>query len=134
MFSEGETSMLLFSNIVAFSTFPPADLHGLATLRARRDPHDGDAPMSRINNVDPVFDASQWLNRKASAQALKGAEARKTSGRRRMVDPATCERDYSPEEIEFMQAIQAYKLSSGRMFPTWSEVLEVLGGLGYEKA
>ena len=27
-----------------------------------------------------------------------------------------------------------YKHSSGRMFPTWSEVLEVLRGLGYEKA
>ena len=26
-----------------------------------------------------------------------------------------------------------YKQSSGRMFPTWSEVLEVLRDLGYEK-
>ena len=26
-----------------------------------------------------------------------------------------------------------YKLKSGRMFPTWSEVLEVLRNLGYEK-
>jgi hypothetical protein len=26
-----------------------------------------------------------------------------------------------------------YKQRSGRMFPTWSEVLEVLRGLGYEK-
>jgi hypothetical protein len=26
-----------------------------------------------------------------------------------------------------------YKHSSGRMFPTWSEVLEVLRSLGYEK-
>ena len=37
-------------------------------------------------------------------------------------------------ELEFMQAMQAYKLSSGRMFPTWSEVLEVLRSLGYQKA
>jgi hypothetical protein len=29
--------------------------------------------------------------------------------------------------------MQAYKQSSGRMFPTWSEVLEVLQGLGYQK-
>ena len=33
-----------------------------------------------------------------------------------------------------MQAMQDYKQSSGRMFPTWSEVLEVLRGLGYEKS
>jgi hypothetical protein len=32
-----------------------------------------------------------------------------------------------------MQAMKAYKESSGRMFPTWSEVLEVLRSLGYEK-
>jgi hypothetical protein len=50
-----------------------------------------------------------------------------------MVDPATCDREYSPEELEFMQAMHAYKQSSGRMFPTWSEVLEVLRALGYEK-
>ncbi|HEU5117787.1 MAG TPA: hypothetical protein VFT74_14265 [Isosphaeraceae bacterium] len=51
-----------------------------------------------------------------------------------MVDPATCDRAYSPEEWEFLQAIEAYKHSSGRMFPTWSEVLEVLVSLGYEKS
>jgi hypothetical protein len=32
-----------------------------------------------------------------------------------------------------MMAMNHYKRSSGRMFPTWSEVLEVLRGLGYEK-
>ena len=36
-------------------------------------------------------------------------------------------------EREFMQAMHDYKHSSGRMFPTWSEVLEVLRDLGYEK-
>ena len=33
-----------------------------------------------------------------------------------------------------MRAMQEYKAKSGRMFPTWSEVLEVLRALGYEKA
>ena len=32
-----------------------------------------------------------------------------------------------------MRAMQRYKQTSGRMFPTWSEVLEVLKSLGYEK-
>jgi hypothetical protein len=84
--------------------------------------------------AEPALEASQWTNRKASAQATRAAQVRNTSGRRRLVDPTTCERDYSTTEIEFMQAMQAYKLSSGRMFPTWSEVLEVLRALGYEKA
>ena len=30
-------------------------------------------------------------------------------------------------------AMNDYKQKSGRMFPTWSEVLEVLRALGYEK-
>jgi hypothetical protein len=74
-----------------------------------------------------------WTNKRASAQALRAAEARQESGRRRFVDPTTCERDYSQAEIEFMKAMQEYKKQSGRMFPTWSEVLEVLCGMGYEK-
>ncbi len=53
--------------------------------------------------------------------------------RRRQIDPTTCERDYTPEEIEFMSALDAYKRSSGRMFPTCSEVLEVIKSLGYAR-
>lgn len=53
--------------------------------------------------------------------------------RRRQIDPTTCERDYSDQEIEFMQAMDAYKRSSGRMFPTCSEILEVLRDLGYQQ-
>lgn len=51
--------------------------------------------------------------------------------RRRQIDPTTCERDYSNDEIEFMQAMDAYKRAAGRMFPTCSEVLEVVRSLGY---
>jgi hypothetical protein len=68
-----------------------------------------------------------------TARATRAATARNVSGRRRYVDPTTCERDYSVAELEFMQAMQEYKRTSGRMFPTWSEVLEVLRGLGYDK-
>ncbi|MEO8496955.1 MAG: hypothetical protein ABI614_17940, partial [Planctomycetota bacterium] len=41
--------------------------------------------------------------------------------------------DYTDQEIEFMQAMDAYKRSSGRMFPTCSEILEVLRDLGYQQ-
>jgi len=73
-------------------------------------------------------------DRKVSERATRASRARHASTRRHKIDPTTCERDYSADEIEFMQAIQAYKESSGRMYPTWSEVLEVLQGLGYEKS
>jgi hypothetical protein len=39
----------------------------------------------------------------------------------------------SEAEDEFQRAMQEYKQTSGRMFPTWSEVLEVLNSLGYQK-
>jgi hypothetical protein len=58
-------------------------------------------------------------------------ERRAKVPRRRQIDPTTCERDYSGDEIEFMQALDAYKRANGRMFPTCSEILEVIRGLGY---
>jgi hypothetical protein len=60
-------------------------------------------------------------------------ERREKVSRRRQIDPTTCERDYTDAEVEFMHALDQYKRSSGRMFPTCSEVLEVLRDLGYEK-
>jgi hypothetical protein len=43
------------------------------------------------------------------------------------------EDDLPPDVREFARALQEYKEASGRMFPTWSEVLEVLLDLGYRK-
>ena len=38
-----------------------------------------------------------------------------------------------PEVIEFITAIDDYKRLHRRPFPTWSEVLEILKGLGYDR-
>lgn len=81
--------------------------------------------------TDEIFDKVHATP--ASQRARHASLARRNSGRRRLVDPTTCDRDYSPAELEFLQAVQQYKQQSGRMFPTWSEVLEVLQGLGYQK-
>jgi hypothetical protein len=77
---------------------------------------------------------SAWSNPSRVPRSVRTSRARNESGQRRLVDPTTCERDYSAAEMEFMQAIQVYKHQSGRMFPTWSEVLEVLRSLGYQKS
>lgn len=58
---------------------------------------------------------------------------RRKANRRRHIDPTTCERDYSNQEVEFMRAMDDYKRKAGRMFPTCSEVLEVLRDLGYHQ-
>ncbi len=82
--------------------------------------------------------SSDRRNNECRNQSVPVADQRRVSERRkvqrrRQIDPTTCERDYSAEEIEFMQAMDAYKRTSGRMFPTCSEILEVIRGLGYGK-
>jgi len=66
-------------------------------------------------------------------RASNAAEKRRTSERRRLIDPTTCERDYNDEETEFMKAMDRYKRENRRPFPTWSEVLEVMRSLGYRR-
>ena len=70
---------------------------------------------------------------KTDADRRIGQDRRQKVERRRQIDPTTCERDYTQAEIEFMTAMDKYRRESGRPFPTWSEVLEVLLSLGYEK-
>lgn len=72
------------------------------------------------------------VDTRTEEQQATGGERRKVE-RRRQIDPTTCERDYSDEEIDFMGAMDVYKRRSGRQFPTWSEVLEVLRAMGYRK-
>ena len=73
----------------------------------------------------------------AAAADYAGPERRKAPRRkverRRQIDPTTCERDYTNDEIEFMKAMDQYKRDNRRPFPTWSEVLEVLHSLGYRR-
>lgn len=69
----------------------------------------------------------------AAVAERRPVERRAKVNRRRQIDPTTCERDYTIEEVEFMTAMDEYKRRNGRMFPTCSEVLEVIRSLGYEK-
>lgn len=46
---------------------------------------------------------------------------------------APMEHDLGPEEMEFIAALDRFKLEHGRPFPTWSEVLTVIRALGYRK-
>ena len=62
-----------------------------------------------------------------------GKDRRNQGERRRQIDPTTCERDYTDDEIQFMRAMDQYKRDNRRPFPTWSEVLEVLKALGYKR-
>lgn len=81
-----------------------------------------------------TMDRRREDRRSDETQAVDSAATqapRRKKQRRRHIDPTTCERDYSNQEIEFMRAMDDYKRDSGRMFPTCSEVLEVIRKLGY---
>ncbi len=85
-----------------------------------------------------VQDRRKAVDRRHEGTSHFDGEERRTSSRRqverrRQIDPTTCERDYQPAEVEFMKAMDDYKRRSGRQFPTWSEVLEVIRDLGYRK-
>ena len=66
-------------------------------------------------------------------RANNAAEKRRTSERRRLIDPTTCERDYTDDETIFMQSMDRYKRENRRPFPSWTEVLDVARTLGYRK-
>jgi hypothetical protein len=70
---------------------------------------------------------------RTGARGACAGPARHPTGRREYVDPAACEEDFAAAVEEFQQAMEQYKRWSGRLFPTWCEVLEVLERLGYRK-
>ena len=39
----------------------------------------------------------------------------------------------TPEQFEFVMAIDEYKKVNGRPFPSWTEILDVVKALGYRK-
>jgi hypothetical protein len=67
-------------------------------------------------------------------RAATGLERRRGPGRRRSDDRKAAEEgEMTAEQFEFCMAIQTYKKVNKKMYPTWTEVLEVVRQLGYRK-
>jgi hypothetical protein len=63
-----------------------------------------------------------------------GLERRRGPGRRRSDDRKAAEEgEMTAEQFEFCMAIEMYKKVNKRLYPTWTEVLEVVQQLGYRK-
>ncbi|GBD37244.1 hypothetical protein HRbin36_02374 [bacterium HR36] len=91
------------------------------------------AEKSQVSSTSAKGEKRQIERRHRNIPVAVERRGAKRHDRRRQVDPTTCERDYTAEEIEFMRAMDHYKRVNRRPFPTWSEVLEVLLALGYRK-
>ncbi len=89
-----------------------------------------EVPVDRRGTSERRAGSDRRLESNPVASERRTGERRKVQ-RRRQIDPTTCERDYTNDEIEFMQALDAYKRANGRMFPTCSEILEVVRDMGY---
>ena len=63
-----------------------------------------------------------------------GLERRRGAGIRREEDRRSAEEgEMTQEQFEFIRAVEVYKRVNNKMFPTWTEVLEVMLQLGYRK-
>lgn len=63
-----------------------------------------------------------------------GLERRRGPGRRRSDERKSAEEgEMNTEQFEFVMAIETYKKLNRRMYPTWTEILEIVRQLGYRK-
>jgi hypothetical protein len=60
-------------------------------------------------------------------------ERRARKDRRRRIDPTTFDKQYTDDEMEFMNAMQRFKEMSGKSFPTYRDVIRVVVDLGYRR-
>jgi hypothetical protein len=60
-------------------------------------------------------------------------ERRARKARRRRIDPTTFEKQYTDDEMEFMNAMQRFKVQMGKTFPSHRDVLHVAVSIGYRK-
>ena len=63
-----------------------------------------------------------------------GLERRRGPGRRRSDERKSAEEgEMNIEQFEFVMAIETYKRLNRRLYPTWTEILEIVRQLGYRK-
>jgi hypothetical protein len=99
-----------------FSAYPENTLfHDRRTGRERRGPGEGPGK-PRPDGTAPTRPVPE---RRARAE------------RRKRIDPTTFEKQYTEEEIEFMNAMQRFKERTGKSFPTYGDVIKVAVSLGY---
>jgi hypothetical protein len=63
-----------------------------------------------------------------------GLERRRAAGRRLSDCRKSAEEgEMNTEQFEFVMAIETYKKVNRRLYPTWTEILEIINQLGYRK-
>ena len=111
---------------------PTPDARGEDVLNLKRDVVDRrtGADRRRADTASPDYDGPERRN----TDRRCGLERRRGAGIRREEDRRSAEEgEMTAEQFEFIRAIEAYKRVNNKLFPTWTEVLEVMQQLGYRK-
>ncbi|MEM9372388.1 MAG: hypothetical protein AAGA55_01980, partial [Planctomycetota bacterium] len=81
-----------------------------------------------------VVDRRLGVDRRGRDDSLTGLERARGPGRRLSEFTKSAEEgEMTTEQFLFLMAIDAFKKANDRMFPTWTDVLEVVRLLGYRK-
>ncbi len=81
-----------------------------------------------------VVDRRLGVDRRGRENQLTGLERARGPGRRLSEFTKSAEEgEMTTEQFLFLMAIDAFKKANDRMFPTWTDVLEVVRLLGYRK-
>jgi hypothetical protein len=112
---------------------PDSNEHWANKRRDRRESVvDRRVGVERRQNSDSNFKGPE--RRVANRREDTGLERRRGPGRRRSDDRRAAEEgEMTAEQFEFVMAIETYKKVNKRMYPTWTEVLELVHKLGYQK-
>ncbi len=87
---------------------------------------------SKKNIVVEAEDVEE-IEEVAAPVSIPAMERRAKVNRRRQIDPTTCEREYRTTKSSSCKPRRLQR-KNGRMFPTCSEVLEVVRSLGYTRS
>jgi hypothetical protein len=119
-----------------------SEIEDQATIERRQDENDDrrQTVVDRRIGVDrrqQSADESGYTGPERRAQPIErrtGLERRRGPGRRRSDDRRSAEEgEMTAEQFEFVMAIETYKKVNKRLYPTWTEILEVMQQLGYRK-
>ena len=90
-------------------------------------------------NSGPEIKERRLVERRVSNQPVaverrSGMDRRRGPGRRRSDQRRSAEEgEMTPEQFEFLMAVNEYKRVNSRPFPTLTEILDIIEALGYRK-
>ncbi len=100
----------------------------------RLDRLDRRAGLERRAQSADAADYTGPERREAQERRGNSLERRRGPGRRLADDRKSAEEgEMNQYQFEFVMAIQTYKKVNKRLYPTWTEILEIVEQLGYRK-